>query len=146
MSMPLIGWPSLRTSSAFFWNWLTMRAVFSAPCASAFASWIDSPFSCGSVSLTPPTRPGPRKMMPKRWPWPASMISSTSSTLPSFCFSSFTFSALTSVAGRPARRSVTLLPSTVQKLARAATSPAFSSMPMPTTSMTPRPISTTRGS
>ena len=49
-------------------------------------------------------------------------------------------SSQTSVLMRPARRSVTIpLSLRVQKLARAATSPALSSIPKPSASMTPRP-------
>ena len=89
--------------------------------------------------------PAPRKTTTKRCSFTGSTKTSTPGIFTSR--SSIASGALSSLAMRPARRSVMLPPaSSVQKLPRAATSLGCSSKPMPVASSAPRPMRYSSGS
>ena len=104
------------------------------------------PVDNGSVSATSSPSPSPRNRTTRRYSRTGSIRVSTPSTLtPARSFS--TSFSQTSVAMRPARRSVTRpSASIVQKLPRIATSFGPTSTPIPSASSTPRPMSFSSGS
>ena len=120
-------------------------AAFSDPFCWAATFRGGTPTSWGSVSLRWGSRPFPRITMTKRY----SLTCRTSTSTPGI----WTWSSL-AITGPalswdilPARRSVTFpFSSRVQRLPRAAISPAFTGRLIPAADKAPRPITNSRGS
>src|SRR5947209_5435057 len=123
---------------------LTAFAVTFAADSRGFDSWIVSPISWGSVSVTFGESPRPRNTTATRCSVPSRTFALIRPSLsPSSAFASSSVPSRI----RPARRSVSFRSSSTEaKFPRKAMSPGSMSMPTPAASNGPRPVYTSFGS